>query len=42
MSCTKANGAASLHRAEARGEDPMGLVGDMFEGEIPEEIDAMT
>jgi hypothetical protein len=38
----KANGVASLHRAEARGEDPMGLVGDMFEGEIPEEIDAMT
>ena len=42
MSSTKANGAASLHRAEARGEDPMGLVVDMFEGKIPEEIDTVT
>ena len=42
MSGTKANGAASLHRAEARGEDPMGLVVNMFEGENPEKIDAMT
>jgi hypothetical protein len=32
-----------VQRAEARGEDPMGLVVvDMFEGKIPEEIDTVT
>ena len=40
MTCTAANGAASVQRAE----DPMGLLVDMFDlkDEIHEEIDAMT
>ena len=36
------NPLQSVQRAEARGEDPMGLVVDMFEGKIPEEIDTVT
>jgi hypothetical protein len=45
MSCpAAANGAASVQRAEARGEDTIGLLVHMFDsrGEILEEIDAMT
>ena len=36
MSGTKVNGAASLHRAEARGEDPMGLLVDIFDFDLVE------